>query len=118
MSTHTTSEDRIKALEAQIEKLRARQTKLNTQLAQAEVDRWHGRIEDLELQIHLGSMETNEKLKVLLDQLHRRWAEATAQLESTTSAATEGADAVFGSLKTAYKDIRGAMLETKNKIAS
>ena len=43
------TEDRIKKLEAQIDELRAKQAELNKQLAQAEIDRWQGRIEDLEV---------------------------------------------------------------------
>jgi chromosome segregation ATPase len=111
------TEDRIKALESQIEELRAKQTDLNKQLAQAEIDRWKGRIEDLEVQMHLGAMETNDRLKALLEQVQHRWAEAKSQLESSTSAAAEGADAVRTSLQTAFKDIRQALLDTKNKIA-
>jgi chromosome segregation ATPase len=111
------TEDRIKTLESQIEELRAEQVELNKQLAQAEVDRWKGRIEDLEVQMHLGAMETNDRLKALLDQVQHRWAETKSQLETSTSAAAEGADAVRTSLQSAFKDIRQALLDTKNKIA-
>lgn len=72
------TEGRIKELEAKIDKLQATQADLNKQLAQAEIDQWQGRIEDLELQVHLEAMETNDKLRGLLDQLQRRWADATA----------------------------------------
>lgn len=112
------SEDRIQELEARISMLQARLDELNKQLAQAEIDRWQGRIEDLELQMHLGAMETTDRMKELLDQLHRRWAAVKVQLESTASAATEGADAVRASLQTAYRDIRQALLDTKNRIRS
>lgn len=40
------------------------------------------------------------------------------QIGSTTSAAAEGADAVRTSLEAAFKDIRQALLDRKNKIAS
>lgn len=112
------TEDRIKALEAKIDKLQAKQAELNKQLAQAEIDQWQGRIEDLELQVHLAAMETNDKLRGLLDQLQLRWADAKVQLETTTTAATEAFDSVRASLQTALKDIRKAMLDTKNKISS
>jgi multidrug resistance efflux pump len=111
------TEDRIKTLESQIEELRAKQAELNKQLAQAEIDRWKGRIEDLEVQMHLGAMETNDRLKSLLDQVQHRWAEAKSQAETSASAAAEGADAVRASLQGAFKDIRQALLDTKNKIA-
>ena len=113
-----TDDDRIKKLQAQIDVLQAKQAELNKQLVQAEIDRWQGRIDDIEVQLHLGAMETNERLRELLDQLRHRWAESKAQLEGTTSAAGEGLDQVRNSLQTAYKDIRQALLDTKHKIAS
>lgn len=113
-----TAEDRINELEAQITVLRARQDELKKQLAQAEVDRWQGRIDDLELQVHLGAMETSERVKTLLEQLRRRWAEAKAQYEVTSEAATEGAGAVGESFRKAFKDLKQAMIETKHRVAS
>lgn len=115
------AEERIKELEAKIDKLQAKQAELDKQLVQAEIDQWQGRIEDLELQVHLAAVETNDKLKGLLDQLQRRWADARVQLETTTTAAaaaTEAFDSMRTSLQTALTDIRQALLDTKNKISS
>jgi multidrug resistance efflux pump len=110
------TEDRIKTLEEQIAGLQARQEELSKQLAQAEIDRWQGRIEDLEVQMHLGAMEANDRLNGLLEQVRRRWAEATAQYGGTATVATEGLGAVRSSLQTAYKEIRQALLDTKSKL--
>jgi ubiquinone biosynthesis protein UbiJ len=110
------NEDRIKSLEDQIARLQARQEELSKQLAQAEIDRWQGRIEDLEVQMHLGAMEANDRLAGLLEQVRRRWSEATAQYEGPATAATEGLGAVRNSLQTAYKEIRQALLDTKSKL--
>ena len=115
---HMSTEDRIKKLEAQIDKLQAKQAELNKQLAQAEIDQWQGRIEDLELQMHLAAMETNDKLRGLLDQAQHKWADAKVQLESTTSVATESFDSLRASLQTAFKDIRQALVDAKDKISS
>jgi chromosome segregation ATPase len=112
-----TTQDRIRMLEGQILDLRAEQAELKKQLARAERDRWQGRIEDLELQMHLGAMETSDRLATLLDQVQAQWAEAKVQLESAASAAGEGGESVWGSLQTAYRDIRRALLDTKNKVA-
>lgn len=112
------SEDRIKDLEKQIARLQERQEELGKQLAQAEMDRWQGRIEDLEVQMHLGAMDANDRLEGLLEQVRSRWTEATAQYAGTASAASEGLGAVRTSLQTAYKEIRQALLDTKTKIAS
>jgi hypothetical protein len=113
-----TTQDRIKALEEQMARLRSEQDGLREQLAQAEVDRWQERVDDLELQVHLATMETNEKVNQLFQQVQHRWAAGKAQLERRSSAATEGAEAVRESLRTAFAEIRHAILETTHKIAS
>lgn len=113
-----TTQDRIKALEDQLEALKVEQAAVRKQLAQAETDRWQERIDDVELQVHLGAMETNEKVRGLLDELHHRWATGKAQIERSSAAAGEGAEAVRTSLRTAFSDIRKALLDTKHKIAS
>lgn len=113
-----TTQDRIKALEEQMESLRAEQVELNRQLAQAEADRWQERIDDLEVQLHLAAMDVNEKVGELLQQLRHSWAVGKAQIERRSSAATEGAEGVRDSLRTAFADIRRAVLETTHKIAS
>ena len=113
-----TTEDRIKALESQIEALNHDQAKLKSELAAAEVDRWQERIDDLEVQVHLGAMETNDRVKDLLDQLHHKWAAAKVRVESRSSVASESAEAVGDSLRTAFNEIRQILIDTKHKLAS
>lgn len=113
-----TTQDRIQALEEQMEALRAEQDELNRQLAQAEADRWQERIDDLEVQLHLARMDANQKVGELLQQLRHRWAAGRAQIERRSSAATEGVEAVRDTLRTAFEDIRKAILETTHKVAS
>ena len=91
-----TNEDRIKTLESQIEALKDEQARLKSELAAAEVDRWQERIDDLEVQVHLGAMETNDRVQDLLDQLHHRWAVSKAGVESRSSVASESAGAGRG----------------------
>lgn len=113
-----TSEDRIKTLESQIEKLQAKQAELRKQLAEAELDRWRGRVDDLELQMHLASMEVSERVQPLVEKLRDRVADARDQMEGNATVATEGITAVRDSLQTAFKDIRKAVLDATKKIAS
>lgn len=113
-----TTEDRIKALESQIEALKHDQAKLKSELAAAEVDRWQERIDDLEVQVHLGAMETNDRVRALMDQLHHRWADAKVRVESRSSVASETAEAVGDSLRTAFNEIRQILIDTKHKLAS
>ena len=111
-----TTEERIAKLEAQIEKLQAKQTELHKQLTKAQIDQWQGRIEDLEVQVHLGAMETTDKLTALMDQLRNKWADSRRQLEGATSTASSVADTVRTGLENAFKEVRKALLETKNKL--
>ena len=111
-----TTEERMAKLEAQIEKLQAKQAELHKQLIRAQIDQWQGRIEDLEVQMHLGAMETNDKLTALMGQLRNRWADARRQFEDATSTASSVADTVRTGLENAFKEVRKALLETKNKL--
>ena len=112
-----TTEDRIAKLEAQIGELQAQQTDLRKQLARAQLDQWQGRIEDLELQVHLGAMEASDKLTALMDQLRAKWADARRQIEESITMASSVADTVRAGLEKAFDDLRKALLESRNKLA-
>ena len=111
-----TTEDRIAKLEAQIGELQAQQTDLRKQLARAQLDQWQGRIEDLELQVHLGAMEASDKLTALMDQLRAKWADARRQIEESITTASSVADTVRTGLEKAFDDLRKALLESRNKL--
>ena len=56
------AEDRIRELETQIVKLQAQQADLRKQLIKARIENWQGRIDDMEVQIHTGAVETSENV--------------------------------------------------------
>lgn len=66
--------------------------------------------------MHLGAMETTDKLTALMDQLRNRWADARRQFEDATSTASSVADTVRAGLENAFKEVRKALLETKDKL--
>ncbi len=111
-----TTEDRVAQLEAQIDELRTKLAELHKQMTKAQIDQWQGRIEDLEVQMHLGAMETSDKLTALMGRLRTRWADARRQLEDRTSTASSVADTVRTGLENAFAEVRKALLETKNKL--
>jgi len=117
MTTDTTTEKRIAKLEAQITRLQAKQSELNKQLTKAQVQQWQGRIDDLEVQMHLGAMEANEHLAELLERFRSTWATARAQMESASSTTTEVVDTLRIGLENAYGEFRKALLETKQKVS-
>jgi len=112
-----TTEERIEHLEAQIKDLHAKQAELRKQLTKAQLDQWQGRIEDLEVQMHLGALETSDKLNTLMSRLRSRWADARRQVDDKTSAATSVAETLRTGLENAFTDLRKALLESRNKLS-
>lgn len=113
-----TSEERIAKLEAQIERLEARELELRRQLAAAQLDQWYGRIEDIKVQAHLAAMDTNDRVTALVDQLRHRWLDARSQMEGTTTAASEVVDSVRKGIEELLQDVRHALVEAKDKATS
>ena len=111
-----TTEDRIAELEAQIGKLHTDLADLRKQLAKAQIDQWQGRIEDLEVQMHLGAMEASDRLTALMDRLRNQWADARRQFEEGISTASSVGATVRAGLENAFEDLRKALLESKNKL--
>ena len=112
------SEERIAKLEAQIDELRSKQDALNHQLARAQRDQWQSRIEDLEVQFHLGAMEANDRATALLEELRRRWAEVRSQMDEASSTASGVGETMRNGLESAVRDLRQALLESRARISS
>ena len=71
-----TTEEHITQLEHQLHELQGQQAELRKQLAKAQLDQWRGRIEDLEVQMHLGGVEASDKATAQMTKLRDRWADA------------------------------------------
>lgn len=110
------TEERIARLEGQIEELRTRQSELHHQLAQAQLDQWQGRVEDLEVQLHLASMDANDRATALMQQVRARWAEGRRQLDDATTTVSSIGGTLRDGLEKAVRDLRQAILESKNKL--
>lgn len=114
----TEAEDRIAQLEEQLRELRDQQAELRKELAKAQLDQWQGRIEDLEVQMHLGAAEASDKATAQMSKLRDRWADARRQFEDSIKTATSVADTVRTGLENAFNDLRKALLESKDKLTS
>jgi hypothetical protein len=112
-----TENERVKKLEVQIADLEKKQSELFTQLAEARLDQWKGRLEDLEVQVHLGAMETNDRVAALMQKARDRWDDARRQLSGATTAATEVIDTVRGGFENAIDDVRRALLDARKQVA-
>ena len=110
------NDERITQLENQIEQLKARQAELHKELTSAQLDHWKGRVDDLEVQMHLAAMDGNERLAALTDELRRRWDTFRVQIESTSATASDVALALRAGLEGAYREVRKALLESKHHV--
>ena len=110
------NDERITQLETQIERLAERQAELHKELASAQLDHWRGRVDDLEVQLHLAAMDGNERLTALTDELRRRWDTFRVQLDSTSATASDVALTLRAGLEGAYREVRNALLETKHHV--
>lgn len=106
--------DRTKALEAQIEDLEGQLTELRAQLARAELDQWRGRIDDLEVQLHLGSLEARDQLAPLVEQLRSAWLDARERVSDGAATTSDVASTLRQGLENAMYEIRRAVLDAKS----
>lgn len=111
-----TTDERISALESHLDALRTEQADLRGQLREAQVDRWQGRIDDLELQLHLGVLEGSDRVSRATATLQHTWDQARAELLDTSSDASEAAQRVGERLQGAYDDVRASLIEAKNSL--
>lgn len=112
-----TTNDRIRNLEDELATLRTEQADLLRRQARFEVDVWQGRIDDLEIQVHLGAMEAGDRLQPLMDKLKVTWDDSRGQLAAAGATATSVAETLRDGLESAIADIRTALLESKQKVS-
>ncbi len=103
------NDEKIGQLEKQIDELTSKLEDLRTQLAELELDQWKGRIDDLEVQMHLGAMGAMDRLNPLVDKLRNSYLDARANLTGTASAAGDATNRIRKGLEQAMNDIREAI---------
>jgi predicted nucleic acid-binding Zn-ribbon protein len=110
--------DRIDKLEKQIDRLEAKQTELYEQLAEARLDQWKGRLEDLEVQIRLGAMDTNDRVEAVVQKGRDRWNDAKSQLTGAKTTAADVVESVRNGVESALADIRKAVVDARKQATS
>lgn len=108
-----TDNDRIAKLEAHIDRLETKQSELYKQLAEARLDQWKGRLEDLEVQVHLGAMDTNDRVAALVQRARDRWGDARTKLEGATASAADVIETVRKGFESALDDLRQAIVDAR-----
>ncbi len=112
-----TSDQRIAKLEAQIDDLQGAQAKVSRELVEARIEQWQARIDDLEVQIHLGTVEAKDKLTALSAELQTRWSAARRQMEDASTTTTGVADTLKSGIEGAYNELRRALLDSRKQLS-
>lgn len=94
------TEDRISALEARIVQLQTQLSETRSQLTDAQLDQWKGRIDELEVQMHLGRLDAQEQMAPMVEQLRNWWLDARSQIGNASVTAGDA----FSSLRTGVEE--------------
>ena len=111
-----TQTERNLALESQIQDLETQLAVLRRQLSETELDQWRGRIDDLEVQVHLASLDTRDVLAPMIEDLRNAWLDAREMLSDSATTATDVAGTLRDGLEQAMADIRSAVLEARSRV--
>jgi chromosome segregation ATPase len=93
------TEARIASLESHIAELQAELAETRRQLTDAQLDQWKGRIDELEVQMHLGRLDAEKQMEPVVEQLRNRWLDAREQVTQAGSTAASVASDAFGALR-------------------
>lgn len=102
-------EGRVHALEQQLDELRRR-------LAESELDDWKARIDQLEVQAHLGEMEAEEQLEPLIEMMRNRLLDARAQFDKAGSVAGDALGTLTDGVRSAAKDLGDALSAAAKRV--
>ncbi|MFN8040518.1 MAG: hypothetical protein U0Q07_14995 [Acidimicrobiales bacterium] len=89
---------RIADLEQQVAELRA-------QLYESEIQDWKARIDQLEVQAKLGSMEARDEINPVLERLRNLVLDARAQMEQSQSSVGDAIGSIREGVVNAVRDI-------------
>lgn len=109
-------DDRVAELEQQVEDLKGQLRDVRHQLAAAELDQWQGRIDDLEVQAHLGSMAVRDRLAPVVEELRNAWLEAKARLGDSAETTSTVTERLRSGLEQAMAEIRSAVSDARSSV--
>lgn len=106
MPTDDPTEDRISGLEARITELQTELSETRRQLTDAQLDQWKGRIDELEVQMHLGRLDAEEQMAPVVEQLRNWWLDAREQIGSAGSTAGDAFSSLRSGVEQAMDQLR------------
>jgi hypothetical protein len=108
----------IDELKARIETLEDEQRSLREDLSRAQLDEWEGRLDDVGLQVHLGTMELRDLLDPIIDRARGQIDEARAKIDDGSSTASDAAAAIRSGFEQAWDVLRDAIGDVKKIVTS
>lgn len=109
-------QERIDALEGQVNELRDQLSKLNRDLVDAQLEAWRGRVEELELQARLASMDARDDVSSMMASLRERWTDARTQVRGASGSASEALASLRSGFEQAIDDVRAAMRDAASQL--
>jgi hypothetical protein len=110
------SQDDITKLQARIDELEAEQDQLRDTVARAQLEQWEGRIDDLEVQLHLGGMELRDRLEPIVQPIRDQLADTRRRIDDGAASASEAAAALRTGVEAAWEELRSALSEAKKSL--
>lgn len=104
--------DEVDELRKRIDDLTSQVEDLRGQLLRAQIDQWEARIDALEVQMHLGSMEARDRVEPLVEQLRSSWLSAKQELSESGSATADAIKTLLQGLESGLREVRDAVIES------
>jgi len=101
--------ERITKLEERLGELEDEQQAVRSQLLDAQIELWEGRLDDLGVQLHLLSMEARDRLQPVIDQLQSKLADARSTADKRSGTASDVVAELRSGLQSAVDDVRSAV---------
>ena len=108
--------DVVEQLKARIDQLEEQQESLRKRLAEVQLDQWQGRIDDLDVQAHLGASELRDRLEPIVKRAQDELATVREQMAAGTETASQATTAVRTGVEQAFDDLRTALRQAKDII--
>lgn len=105
-----------KTLEHRVADLENQVSQLNMELLGTQLDDWKARIDQLEVQAHLGQLEARQQITPLVDQLRNRWLDAREAVANTQDAAGDALSTLRDGVRSAMKDLSDAFDEAVQRL--
>lgn len=108
-----TIDPRTDDLERRIAQLETELGELRKQAVQQQLEQYEARIDDLELQSHLGLMEARDRVAPVVEALRNRWLDATAGITAAPAKAGDVLEELRSGFDKAFHDLSEALTEAR-----